>query len=71
MSRHLLEGVPAVLAAVILAIGLSSVAETQKRAGILRMYSLDSPANMSIMEAPTVYAKGPMMGVFNNLILFD
>jgi peptide/nickel transport system substrate-binding protein len=65
------EGVPSVLAAVILAIGLSNMAEAQKRGGILRMYSLDSPANMSIMEAPTVYAEGPMMGVFNNLILFD
>jgi hypothetical protein len=31
------------------------------------MYSPDSPASMSIHEEATVFAEGPMMGVFNNL----
>src|SRR5215472_16409361 len=26
---------------------------------------------MSILEEGTVYAEGPMMGVFNNLVMFD
>jgi peptide/nickel transport system substrate-binding protein len=43
----------------------------QKQGGILRMYSLDSPASMSILEEATVYVQGPMMGVFNNLVMFD
>ena len=46
-------------------------ASAQKRGGILRMYSIDSPASMSILEESTVFAEGPMMGVFNNLIIFD
>ncbi|MFL5288666.1 MAG: ABC transporter substrate-binding protein, partial [Rhodopila sp.] len=43
----------------------------QKTGGILRMYSPDSPATLSIHEEATVFSMGPMMGVFNNLILFD
>src|SRR5207237_255091 len=37
----------------------------------LRMYTPDSPASMSIHEESTVFAQGPMMGVFNNLVMFD
>jgi len=43
----------------------------QKQGGILKMYSPDSPASMSIHEEATVFAEGPMMGVFNNLVMFD
>jgi peptide/nickel transport system substrate-binding protein len=43
----------------------------QKPGGILKMYSPDSPASMSIHEEATVFAEGPMMGVFNNLVIFD
>src|SRR3984893_1935917 len=43
----------------------------QKSGGILKMYSPDSPASMSILEEGTVFAQGPMMGVFNNLVMFD
>src|SRR6266850_1756123 len=43
----------------------------QKTGGILKMYSADSPASMSIHEESTVFAEGPMMGVFNNLVMFD
>jgi hypothetical protein len=38
--------------------------------GILRMYSPDSPASMSIHEKATVFAEVPMM-VFNNLVILD
>ena len=30
-----------------------------------------SPASMSIHEKATVFAEGPMMGVFNNLVILD
>jgi peptide/nickel transport system substrate-binding protein len=49
----------------------SGTAVAQKPGGILKMYSLDSPASMSIHEEITLYAEGPMMGVFNNLVMFD
>jgi peptide/nickel transport system substrate-binding protein len=43
----------------------------QKAGGVLKIYSPDSPASMSPLEESTAFAVGPMMGVFNNLILFD
>jgi peptide/nickel transport system substrate-binding protein len=43
----------------------------QKRGGILRMYTPDSPASMSPHEEATVFSQGPMAGVFNNLLMFD
>jgi peptide/nickel transport system substrate-binding protein len=54
-----------------LLIALSGTASAQKSGGVLRMYSPDSPASMSILEEATVFAEGPMMGVFNNLVMFD
>src|SRR5712691_11003629 len=49
----------------------SSAALAQKHGGILREYMIDSPASMSIHEETTVVAERPMMGVFNNLAMFD
>src|ERR1700692_2411196 len=43
----------------------------QKQGGILRVYHRDSPASMSIHEEGTVGVIMPMMGVMNNLIIFD
>jgi peptide/nickel transport system substrate-binding protein len=37
----------------------------------LKLYTLDSPASMSIHEETTVFAQRPMMAVFNNLVIFD
>ena len=42
----------------------------EKPGGILKMYSPDSPASMSIHEEATFVAEGPMMGVFNKLVMF-
>jgi peptide/nickel transport system substrate-binding protein len=61
----------AAAAALLISISASGTAFAQKRGGILRMYTPDSPAGMSIHEEATVFAQGPMMGVFNNLIMFD
>src|SRR5690242_20212639 len=46
-------------------------AAAQKSGGILRQYIIDSPASMSIHEETTVVAERPMMGVMNNLVIFD
>ena len=57
--------------ALLISISAGGTASAQKRGGVLRMYTPDSPASMSIHEEATVFAQGPMMGVFNNLIMFD
>src|ERR1700739_3080638 len=56
-----------------LLVGLTSggLAAAQKPGGNLKMFSPDSPASMSIHEEATIFAEGPMMGVFNNLIMYD
>jgi peptide/nickel transport system substrate-binding protein len=43
----------------------------QKSGGILKIYHRDSPASMSILEEGTNSTEIPMMGVFNNLIIYD
>jgi peptide/nickel transport system substrate-binding protein len=43
----------------------------QKPGGILQMLDFASPASMSIHEESTITAGIPMMGVFNNLVVFD
>jgi peptide/nickel transport system substrate-binding protein len=60
----------ALLAAAVL-LALSGSALAQKQGGVLRVWLLDSPASMSIHEEATVVAERPVMGVFNNLVLFD
>ncbi|HEX3522474.1 MAG TPA: ABC transporter substrate-binding protein, partial [Stellaceae bacterium] len=43
----------------------------QKQGGILNVYHRDSPASMSILEEATISVVLPMMGVFNNLVVYD
>jgi hypothetical protein len=59
------------MAAPLLVVVAAEPALAQKSGGILKMYSPDSPASMSIHEEATFVAEGPMMGVFNNLVMFD
>jgi peptide/nickel transport system substrate-binding protein len=55
-----------------LVVGLAAgPALAQKRGGTLRVYFFDSPASMSIHEEATIAGQGPMMGVFNNLVMYD
>jgi peptide/nickel transport system substrate-binding protein len=61
----------AAISALSLALFVTSVASAQKQGGILRVYHRDSPASMSIHEEGTVGVIMPMMGVFNNLVIFD
>ena len=60
-----------VASALLVAIAAGGTASAQKPGGILKMYSLESPPSMSILEEATPAAQSPMMGVFNNLIMFD
>ena len=46
-------------------------AAAQKPGGVLQMLDFASPASMSIHEESTITAGIPMMGVFNNLVVFD
>src|SRR6266446_150344 len=48
----------------------SEAAFAQKQGGILRIYHWDSPPSLSIHEEPTISTVVPMMGVFNNLIIY-
>jgi peptide/nickel transport system substrate-binding protein len=50
---------------------VSHAAAAQKPGGILKSYSIDSPASMSIHEEATVFAVRPMMAVMNNLVMYD
>src|SRR6266436_4466409 len=43
----------------------------QKSGGVLKVYHRDSPASMSILEEGTNSTEIPMMGVFNNLVMYD
>jgi peptide/nickel transport system substrate-binding protein len=61
-----------IIGGALLAIPCSSdIALAEKSGGILRIPFVTSPASMSIHEESTIAALGPMMGVFNNLIMFD
>src|SRR6516162_5758015 len=57
--------------ALLAVMAVAEPAVAQKHGGILREYMGDSPASMSIHEESTVVAERPVMGVFNNLVLFD
>ena len=53
-----------------LALSAADAAFAQKHGGVLRMSHFDSPASMSLHEESTAAANRPMMGVFNNLVMF-
>ena len=69
MMRYL--GALTMAASLLVALAVTGPALAQKPGGILKMYSPDSPASMSVHEEATFVAEGPMMGVFNNLVMFD
>ena len=50
---------------------LPALAQAQKQGGILRVFHRDSPGSMSIHELGTISTVMPMMGVFNNLVVYD
>jgi peptide/nickel transport system substrate-binding protein len=60
-----------VIVAALAMIIVSHTASGQKSGGTLRTYDPDSPGGMSMLEETTIYADGPLSGVFNNLVMFD
>ena len=69
MKRNLQRLVAA--GSLFLAMFAAGAAFAQNQGGILKMYNPDSPASMSIHEEATIVSERPMMGVFNNLVMFD
>ena len=67
MGRNL--GRFAVVSALSLALA-APIADAQKSGGILIMSHFDSPASMSMHEEATGAVNRPMMGVFNNLVMY-
>ncbi len=61
------------LAGFVVALAAAPISAThaQKSGGILKIFFFDSPATMSIHEESTIAGQGPMMGVFNNLVMYD
>jgi len=49
----------------------AGAASAQKQGGILKIGHFDSPASMSMHEESTAAVNRPMMGVFNNLVVYD
>jgi len=49
----------------------SGLALAQKSGGVLKMYHRDNPPTLSIHETATNSTIIPMMGVFNNLVVYD
>jgi len=61
----------ATTAGLLVGMTIATAALAQKQGGILRVQHRNSPAGMSILEEGTISTIVPMMGVFNNLVLFD
>jgi peptide/nickel transport system substrate-binding protein len=68
----MIRAIRGVAAATALALVLAGgTAAAQKAGGILRVYDPDSPPGLNIYEQATPFGQGPLMAVYNNLILFD
>src|SRR5882757_8473072 len=57
--------------ALLAGMAVADAAFAQKAGGILKTSHFDSPASMSLLEESTTAAIRPMMGVFNNLVVYD
>ena len=68
----MIRAITGIAAAAALALVLTGgTASAQKAGGILRVYNADSPPGLNIYEQATPWGQGPLMAVYNNLILFD
>jgi peptide/nickel transport system substrate-binding protein len=64
-------GAAAAASVLLIAIWSSGPALAQKPGGILKMYIWDNPPSMSMLDGVNPLAQRTMMGVFNNLVMFD
>ena len=55
----------------LIALTATHAASAQKNGGILKISFFDNPASMSLHEEATGAALRPMMGVLNNLVMYD
>ena len=62
---------PVATGTLLLALITGNATLAQKHGGVVKLADPGSPANMSMLELPTIQGEMPMMGVFNNLIVFD
>jgi len=69
MERRI--GAFATAGSLLVALCLAQPAEAQKSGGTLKIGHFDSPASVSMLEESTAAVNRPMMGVFNNLVLYD
>jgi peptide/nickel transport system substrate-binding protein len=53
------------------ALAIAAPVQAERPGGILRINTPDSTASVSIHEEATVFAQRSMMGVFNNLVIYD
>ncbi|MGE0415674.1 MAG: ABC transporter substrate-binding protein [Acetobacteraceae bacterium] len=60
-----------VLSLLVAAAGSLTSAVAQQKGGVLRVLHRDSPGSLSIHEETTNSTLTPMMGVFNNLVMYD
>jgi peptide/nickel transport system substrate-binding protein len=58
-------------AVLVAALAAAAPAFAQKSGGVLKISFFDNPASMSLLEEATGAALRPMMGVFNNLVMYD
>jgi peptide/nickel transport system substrate-binding protein len=63
--------VVAALGSLVVGLSAGQPAAAQKQGGVLRVPWFDSPPSLSLLEESTVAANRPMMGVFNNLVMYD
>src|SRR5437588_8399427 len=71
LSRSGLPRRPVAMLTAVMLVVTAGAAVAQKSGGILKIPHGDSPASMSILEESTIVSEGPMMAVFNNLVMFD
>ena len=69
MVRYLEAAVA--VAVLCLALAATHGALAQKPGGVLKIYHRDSPGSMSTIEEASLSTSMPMMGVFNNLVVYD
>jgi hypothetical protein len=64
-------GVIATAGTLLIGLFANQPALAQKSGGVLKISFFDNPASMSLHEEATGAALRPMMGVFNNLVMYD
>src|SRR5690242_5655692 len=64
-------GIISVIALLLIGLFAPQPSQAQKSGGVLKISFFDNPASMSLHEEATGAALRPMMGVFNNLVMYD